>query len=132
MTFSIDNAEKLRAVWPVLTNDQKQALFDDGTCDLATRSTVNAEQNWRIYDGHVALSSYVRAYGEKIAEAEDWIRVPISLETTAMIARLVLSREPAVLDALIRVNRGVVPPILDPIYPDTTPELPAAEDPETA
>ena len=135
MQLNLDTAQKLRDNWQYLTAEQITALIDEGVVSVAIRAAINANADWRIYQGRVDVSSYYRAYGEYIAEKAPYATIALDAQTTQNVALMLLQAAPGVYDAFLAANDGlpmeVLPPYIPPVpEPEEIPDVPESEEPE--
>ncbi len=120
MNFLLDNAAKLRAAWPLMSAEERQALLDSEVVSLATRYNFRAECDWRYHSGSVDMGTYYRAYNEHIADAMPFERVSLTAAEAQELGLIALQRFPRLAELLLRVNFGVAPPIQSPLEPEST------------
>ena len=132
MLLELDSAEKLRANWKYLTPEQITQLITDGIVSVAIQAAINANADWRLYNGRVDVASYYRAYGENIAPKVPYTTVTLNAQETQNVALFILQSKPEVYQAFLAANDGVPLEILPPYVPPVVePETPSSDDNET-
>ncbi|ARK09047.1 hypothetical protein A6C57_01240 [Fibrella sp. ES10-3-2-2] len=118
-TIALDSADKLRALWPLLSQAKKDELLQAGIVGIALVSAMNAGLDWRVYTGRIDVSSYYRAYGEFIAPCTDPQTISLTQQETQDIALFAMQRRPDIYLALVTANGGNPPEILPPYEPES-------------
>lgn len=147
--FTPTTFEQYKAIWGFLSSEQKEAYVTSGDVRRIIHATNNQEvlgSNYSLESNKACVQS-VYIWGPHdlpqfilgTAHEYDYERIEnISAYVTKTVLGAGIQLEPRIIQALIKVNGGTMPAILDPVIPPVltaepsvgvTPEQPSEEDP---
>lgn len=129
--FTPTTADQFRAIYPFLSQEQKDAYVASGDLRLEPEATTNQKTTGNDYSGEASLRM-VYMFGTDwgpentiTPPGEGWINAPLSPGTVKAVAELVASLEPLIQEGLKALNGGVIPNFRDPLVKE--PVLPVQQ-----
>lgn len=129
-TIDLLTAEAWRSNWYQLTAEQIDVFVKSGDLSMDFEAAMNQSVVYRKYAGTVSLRVIYRAFGEVVNPVfKGWHTFNVKPETAYLVTGLILQQEPTVLEALVRLNGGVMPDIKEPLIEPTPVEAAPAVEP---